>query len=197
MATRKQSSTKRPGKGKLQVVSSKVVFKGKVFNVSSDLVREPSGITAQRDIVRHSGSVVILAVDEAGREPSVLLERQYRYAARDYLWELPAGRIDPGENALTGAKRELIEETGYRAKKWKRALFFYASPGFVDETMAIYLARELTAGAAEPEEDEVIKCRFVPLSQAVKMILSGKICDGKTIAGVLWLSELLRTGKLA
>jgi ADP-ribose pyrophosphatase len=197
MATRKQSSRKRSGKGKLQVLSSKVVYNGKVFNVSSDLVREPSGITAQRDIVRHSGSVVVLAVDESAKEPHVLLERQYRYAARDYLWELPAGRIDPGENALAGAKRELIEETGYRAKKWKRALFFYASPGFLDETMAIYLARELTAGAAEPEEDEAIECHLVPLSQARKMILSGKIRDGKTIAGVLWLAESLRAGNLA
>ncbi len=114
-----------------------MVYDGKVFKVTSDKVREPSGITAERDVVRHSGSVVVLAIDEHADEPHVLLERQYRYAAEDYLWELPAGRIDPGENALAGAKRELIEETGYRAKHWKRAVCFYASPGFLDETMAI------------------------------------------------------------
>ena len=112
------------------MLSSKVVYQGKVFKVTSDKVREPNGITATRDVMRHSGSVVILAIDETGGEPRVLLERQYRYAAQDYLWELPAGRIDPGENALAGAKRELIEETGYRAKKWKRALISMPAPVF-------------------------------------------------------------------
>ena len=193
----KHSSSSSPSrKQKLQVLSSKLVYDGKVFQVTSDKVREPSGITAQRDIIRHSGSVVVLAVDESGDEPQVLLERQYRYAAQDYLWELPAGRIDPGENALAGARRELIEETGYRARQWKRALFFYASPGFLDETMAIYLARELTAGRAEPEDDEAIECHLVRLSQAIEMIFRGTIRDGKTIAGVLWLAEALRCGAL-
>ncbi len=174
------------------MLSSKVVYEGKVFKVTSDKVTEPSGITATRDIVRHSGSVVVLAIDEDGDEPRVLLERQYRYAAQDYLWELPAGRIDPGEVALAGAKRELIEETGYRAKQWKRAMIFYSSPGFLDETMAIYLARDLTSGEAQPEEDESIECELVPLSETIDMIFSGQIRDGKTIAGVLWLAEALR-----
>ncbi len=156
-------------------------------------MREPSGIVARRDVVRHSGSSVILAVDESGPEPRVLLERQYRYAAKDYLWELPAGRVDPGENALAGAKRELLEETGYRAAKWKQALFFYPSPGFLDETMTVYLARGLTSGEAQPEEDESIECHLTPLSQALEMVRSGEICDGKTIASVLWLAETLRT----
>ena len=179
----------------VQVLSSKLTYDGKVFKVTCDRVKEPSGITASRDIVRHSGSVVVLAVDDDGPEPRVLLERQYRYAARDYLWELPAGRIDPGEEPLAGAKRELIEETGYRAKKWKRAVFFYSSPGFLDETMAIYLARGLTLGAATPEEDEAIECELLPLSQVVDWIFSGKIRDGKTIAGVLWLAEVRRRGQ--
>lgn len=200
MATKKRStqhsSAKKSGKKSLKVISSKVVYQGKVFKVTSDNVREPNGITATRDVIRHSGSVVILAVDETGSEPRVLLERQYRYAAQSYLWELPAGRIDSGENALAGAKRELIEETGYRAKKWTRALRFYASPGFLDETMNIYLARELTAGKARPEEDESIECHMVPLSEAIDMIFSGKIHDGKAIAGVLWLAEALRRKRL-
>jgi ADP-ribose pyrophosphatase len=172
------------------------VYQGKVFNVTSDQVKEPTGIVARRDVIHHSGSVVVLAVEDSGREPRVLLERQYRYAARDFLMELPAGRIDPGETALAAGKRELIEETGYRAARWSRALFFYASPGFLDETMTIYLARELAAGQAQLEPDEVIDCELVPLSRAVEMILSGKIRDGKTIAGVLWLSESLRRGTL-
>jgi ADP-ribose pyrophosphatase len=191
-----QPSATRTGKQKLQVLSSKVVYNGKVFKVTSDKVKEPSGITATRDVVLHSGSVVVLAIDEGGDEPRVLLERQYRYAAQDYLWELPAGRIDPGEVALAGAKRELIEETGYRAKQWKRAMIFYSSPGFLDETMAIYLARELTSGEAQPEADESIECELVPLSETIDMIFSGKVRDGKTIAGVLWLAEALRRGEL-
>jgi ADP-ribose pyrophosphatase len=199
MSTKKRStqssSAKKSGQKVLQLVSSKVVYQGKVFKVTSDKVKEPNGITATRDVIRHSGSVVILAVDESGDEPRVLLERQYRYAAQSYLWELPAGRIDPGESALAGAKRELIEETGYRAKKWKRVLHFYASPGFLDETMEIFLARGLTLGEAQPEADEVIECHLVPLTEAIEMIFSGKIHDGKAIAGVLWLAEAIRRGE--
>lgn len=195
MPTRKSERSKKQTP-RLKVLSSKIVYRGKVFDVTSDKVQEPTGITAQRDVVRHSGSVVVLAVDENDVEPRVLLERQYRYPARDYLWELPAGRIDPGEKPLAGAKRELLEETGYRARHWKLALSFYASPGFLDETMMLFLARDLTAGDAKPEDDECIECRFFRLSEAIDMILSGEIHDGKAIAGVLWLSEALRRGQL-
>ena len=141
----------------------------------------------RRDVIHHSGSVVVLAVDDSGTIPRVLLERQYRHAAGDYLWELPAGRIDPGEKELAAAKRELIEETGYRAERWRRILKFFASPGFVAETMAVYLATGLHAGEAEPEDDEVIQKRLLALPTVVKMILNGTIRDGKTIASVLWL----------
>lgn len=178
-----------------KVLTSKTLFKGKLFNVTSDRVVEPNGVTATRNVVRHSGSVVVLAVDDSGREPRVLLERQYRYAARDYLWELPAGRIDEGERPLAAGKRELREETGYSAKSWRRILFFYPSPGFMDETMTVFLARGLKPGKAQPEEDEKIEYEFVPLAEAVRMITNGKICDGKTIAGVLWSREHLRQGK--
>jgi ADP-ribose pyrophosphatase len=194
MPGKKRSAPKKSAKKALKVLSSKTVYKGKVFSVTSDKVQEPNGVTATRDVIRHSGSVVILAVDETGDEPRVLLERQYRYAAQEYLWELPAGRIDPGESALAGAKRELIEETGYRAKKWKRVLFFYASPGFLNETMSIFLARDLTSGEAAPEEDESIECHLVPLSEGLDMIFNGKIHDGKAITGVLWLAEAIRRG---
>ncbi len=169
-----------------KVRSSKVCFRGKVFSVTSDRVLEPNGVTAVRDVVRHSGSVVVLAIDETEREARVLLERQYRYAARNYLWEIPAGRIDGKEKPLAAAKRELREETGYTAKSWSKALFFYPSPGFMDETMTVFLARGLKPGQAEPEADERIDYALVPLSQVVKLITSGKICDGKTIAAVLW-----------
>jgi ADP-ribose pyrophosphatase len=178
-------------KGKKQtraakVLSSKVSFRGKVFSVTTDRVVEPNGVTAVRDVVRHSGSVVILAIDDTESEPRVLLERQYRYPARGYLWEIPAGRIDNKEKPLVAAKRELREETGYAAKSWRKALFFYPSPGFMDETMSVFLARGLKAGQAQPEEDERIDYELVPISRAARMIESGEIRDGKTIAAVLW-----------
>lgn len=173
----------------MRVVSSRTVYRGPVFSVISDQVIEPGNVKAQRDVVRHSGSVVVLALDESGGGAKVLLERQYRYAAGMRLWELPAGRIDPGETALEGAKRELLEETGYTAKQWKRALFFYVSPGFLDESMQVYLARGLKKGIAQPEQDERIAVRFFALKQAIEMCCGGKIKDAKTIASLFWLQS--------
>lgn len=175
------------------MLSSRVVFRGPVFHVTSERVQEPSGIRVRRDVVRHPGSIVILAVDDSRNPPRVLLERQYRHAAGGYTWELPAGSMDPGESELAAAKRELLEETGYRARRWQRALKFFSSPGFLDETMSVYLARGLDAGPAQPEADEVITVRFVPLPVAVDMAMRGRIADGKTIAGLLWLCERLRS----
>ena len=182
------SKKSKPG---VQVISSRTVFRGPVFHVTSDRVVEPGGVRARRDTVRHQGSVVILALDESQEGPRVLLVRQYRYPANDYLWELPAGRIDEGESELQGARRELREETGYAARRWKRALYFYPSPGFLGETMALYLARDLTAGKAEPDSDEMISKRFFPLSGLVAKAVGGRLRDGKTIAGVLWLAQSL------
>jgi ADP-ribose pyrophosphatase len=184
-SSRKSSSRSR----KARVLSSREVFRGPLFRVTRDEVIEPSGIRATRDIVRHSGSVVILAVDESQKEPRVLLERQYRHAAESYLWELPAGRIDEGEKELAAAKRELREETGYVASRWKQILNFYASPGFVAETMSVFLARDLRAGEAEPEADEVIEKRLLPLSKVVHMATTGRVRDSKTISSVLWFDH--------
>ena len=190
-------------KKQVKILSSKVAYRGPVFSITSDQVKEPSGATVRRDIVRHSGSVVMMAVDGSNllargkkglrseKDPRVLLIRQYRYTVNDYIWELPAGRIDEGEDELPAAKRELLEETGYRAERWKRVLFFYVSPGFLDETMAVYLAEGLTAGQAQPEDDESIAKRFFPLSQALRMVMSGKVRDAKTIASVLWLNQAI------
>ncbi len=185
----KSVSRSRTKSTRERLVSSRVVYNGPVFWVTTDHVVEPGGVKVRRDLIHHVGSVVVLAVDDSESVPRILLERQYRHAAHDYLWELPAGRIDPGETDLKAAKRELIEETGFRAERWRRIFKFYASPGFMAETMAVYLATGLTRGEAEPEEDEVIQIRMVPLRIALKMVLRGTIRDAKTIASVLWLSQ--------
>lgn len=186
---RKSRKSSQP---KAKLISSRTVYRGPVFSVTADDVQEPGGVRVRRDVVHHSGSVVILAVDESRPTLRVLLERQYRHAANDYLWEIPAGRIDPGETALYAAKRELLEETGYTAKNWRRILKFYASPGFVAETMSVFMATGLRAGPAQPEADEVIHKRLVVLPSALRMVLNGTIRDGKTIASVLWLDHQLR-----
>jgi 8-oxo-dGTP pyrophosphatase MutT (NUDIX family) len=193
-------SLPKKSKPLVRVISSKVSFRGPVFSVETDEVEEPGNVRARRDVVRHSGSIVVLPVDDSGVTPRVLLERQYRYAAGRRMWELPAGRVDEGEEKLAAAKRELLEETGYTARKWQRALFFYVSPGFLDESMTVYLARGLKKGQAQPEDDERIAVRFFPLAQAVKMAITGKIIDAKTIAPLLWLEKTLgraraRSGK--
>lgn len=192
-----KSGIKSGSKPKARLVSSRTVYKGPVFSVTTDHVQEPGGVKVRRDVIHHSGSVVVLAVDDSGSTPRVLLERQYRHAAGDYLWELPAGRIDPGEEELRAAQRELIEETGYRAAHWRRILKFYASPGFVAETMSVYLATGLRLGEAEPEDDEIIHKRMVPLPTVVSMILKGTIRDAKTISSVLWLDHVTRTKRIA
>lgn len=184
-ARRKNSAQKKSAR----VLSRRVVYRGPIFWVTSERVIEPSGVRVLREIVRHTGSVVILATIDGTHEPLVLLERQYRYAAESYLWELPAGRIDKGEKPLPAAKRELLEETGYKAKSWKKILKFYASPGFVAEPMSVYWARGLKAGPAQPEADEVIEQELIPLSKVVQMVDTGEIRDAKTIAGVLWLEH--------
>ena len=131
------SKSARSKKKSVRVLSSRLVYKGPVFWITSEQVLEPTGVQALREIVRHTGSVVVLATTDDPREPQVLLELQYRHAAESFLWELPAGRIDEGEKALAAAKRELLEETGYTARKWKQILKFYATPGFVAEPMRV------------------------------------------------------------
>jgi ADP-ribose pyrophosphatase len=196
--TTKATGTKapKPAKSKkTQVVSSRVVFKGKVFSVNRDEVIEPGGHRNVRDVIRHNGSVVVLAVDESKnhKDPDVILERQYRHAAGQFLLELPAGRVEPGEKTLAAAKREMIEETGYRAKKWSLLTKYFASPGFLGEWMQIYLAREITAGVAQPEADEQIEVIRMPLSEALALASANKIHDGKTLIGLMLYDRWRKT----
>jgi ADP-ribose pyrophosphatase len=163
------------------------MYQGPLFRVLHDKLIEPDGRHNERDVIRHNGSVVILALDSSKnkKNPWIVIERQYRHAAGQYLWELPAGKLDAGEEALAGAKRELAEETGYAAKKWKPLVEYYASPGFLGESMKVFVAEGLVAGEAHPEEDEHIDFRLVKLSDVLKMIEKGAILDGKTLTSVL------------
>ena len=181
--------------GRGRTVSSKTVYQGNVFWVTRDEVEEPGGVKATRDVIRHNGSVVVLAVDTETnpKDPGILLIRQYRHAAGKLMLELPAGRIEPGEKLIPAARRELIEETGYRAKRWSHHCNYYASPGFLTETMTILLAEGLTQGEAAPEEDEKIELHMTPLSEVLRLIREGKIEDGKTLIGVLLYDDLWRS----
>jgi len=175
-----------------RLLSSEVVFEGPLFRVLRDRLIEPGGYENVRDIIRHNGSVVILAIDKSRKkkDPWIVVERQYRHAANQFLWELPAGKLEPGEDALEGAKRELEEETGYRANKWKPLVTYYASPGFLGESMIVFLAEGLVAGDAHPEEDERIELRLVKLSEVLRMIEKGAILDGKTLTSLLLYARL-------
>ena len=190
-ASRQTPSLKKSAKGRL--LSSRTVYRGPVFWVTTDHVAEPNGVRARRDVIHHSGSVVVLAVDDFALVASGFAGASIPARGDRLFVELPAGRIDPGEQELKAAKRELLEETGYTAEKWQRIFKFYASPGFVAETMAVYLATGLRQGEAQPEEDEVIQKRMVPLKTAVAMVLGGTIRDAKTISSILWLDHVRRT----
>jgi ADP-ribose pyrophosphatase len=183
---------------KPKLISSKLAYKGKVFSVFTDKVEEPSGLVHTRDVIRHNGSVVILAVDESKNpaDPDIILIRQYRHAAGQFLIELPAGRVDANEATLAAAKREMIEETGYRAKRWTLLTKYFASPGFLGEWMQIYLARDLREGTATPEPDENIEIFRLPLSEALALIAANKIHDGKTLIGLMLYDSVRRVSSL-
>ncbi len=172
----------------MKITESREVYKCNLFRVTEDKAADPkTGFEIQRSVVRHVGSAVMMAVDEKKR---ILLVRQYRLPAGKELWELPAGRLDPGEKPLQAAKRELIEETGYRAKKWSKLASFWASPGYVEERMTIFLATGLTAGEATPMDDERIEARWFKKKEVAEMIREGRIEDGKTIIGFfMWQAQ--------
>ena len=171
------------------IVSSKVVFEGRVFGVRRDSVLEPGGVKVTREIVTHPGSVVVLPVFPDGR---ILMIRQYRHSVRQYLWELVAGSKDPGESFATGARRELLEETGYTARRMRKLLDLFPTPGFVSENMVIFLAEGLKVGKAQPEADEKIVTRIFSLREIESWIRAGKIRDAKSVAGILYYAHCMR-----
>lgn len=176
-------------KGKAKTLKSTRIFQGKVFGIKRDEVVEPGGLRVTREVITHSGSVVVLPVFEDGK---ILMIQQYRYAARRYLWELVAGRVDKGESEKKAAARELKEETGYKAKRLSKYLEVFPSPGFLEERMHILLAEGLREGKAEPEADEKIISRAFKVDELVDMMQKGELRDAKSIVGILYYLTFLR-----
>ena len=180
-------AVKQPNK-KAKILKSEIIYEGKAFGVRRDELIEPTGVHTVREVVTHPGSVVILPVLPDGK---IVLVRQYRHSAGQYLWELVAGRMEGGENPKNGARRELLEETGYRAKKFSVFLDLFPTPGFLEERMYLLLAEGLSAGEAQPEEDEKILVAAYTREQLERMIQTRKLRDAKSIAGLLFYFTFL------
>lgn len=169
-------------------IGSRRLYSGRIINVDLDDVRFPNGSTGELEMVRHSGAAAVVPFlsDPQGDDPQILLLKQYRYAAEDYLYEVPAGRLDAGEDPADCAQRELREETGCSAARVEHLLTFYTTPGFTDEKIHLFMATGLTQGATGREADEFIEVQTFPLSRALSMVRSGEIRDGKTALALLY-----------
>jgi ADP-ribose pyrophosphatase len=170
---------------RIRILSSKRILRARIFDVMEERAAG-DGLHMERRIVRHPGASVMMALDGKGR---VLLIRQYRLPIRKRLWDLPAGTRDAGESPLQTARRELIEETGVRARRWRKLLRFYPSPGFSSEEMSIYVAEDLIEGEASPEPYEKIETRWFAWDEALQMIRQGRIRDSKTIVALLYTEQ--------
>jgi ADP-ribose pyrophosphatase len=168
------------------MLSSRRVYDGRILSLRVDRAALPGGGEAIREVVEFHGGVAVLALDDAG---GVLLIRQYRYAVGEMIWELPAGMLEPGELPEACAERELEEETGYRAARIEPLCHFYSTPGATNEVLHVYLATGLTPGGAHPEADERIQVIPTAWEDALAMVASGEIRDGKTIIGLLTLQS--------
>jgi len=165
-----------------KTISSETIYRGKILNLRVDSVELPNGKLASREVVEHSGAVAVVPLNEKNE---VLLVRQYRYPVGKALLEVPAGKIEKGEEPALCAERELVEETGYEAEEIKHLFTFYSTPGFSDEKMYVYIARGLVYSGQKPDEDEFIQIVPVDLEKALSLIDEGEICDAKSIVGLL------------
>lgn len=166
--------------------TSQSVFAGKVINLRLDTVMLPNGDEATRECVEHPGAVGVIAVDSQDR---ICMVRQFRYPVSEELWEIPAGKLNPGEDPLECAQRELLEEAGVVAEKWEKLYSYYTTPGFSNELMHLFLAKDLTFGQNNPDEDEFLEASMVSLKEAWARLRTGEIKDSKTIIGLLSLGE--------
>lgn len=168
-------------------IATRRIHTGRVIDLDVDTVRYPDGSTGELEMIRHPGAAAVVPVlsDPAGPDPTLLLIRQYRYATGGTLWEIPAGRLGPGEAPPDCARRELLEETGMRAGRMEPLTTIWTTPGFTDERIHLFWASELTPGPAAREADEFIELAPRPLSQVLAAIRDGEICDAKTVAAIL------------
>ena len=170
-------------------MSREIVHVGRRIRVAVDTTTAPDGRVIKRDMIFHPGAVVILPVLDAG---NVVLLRNHRFVIGETLWELPAGTVEPNEPLESCARRELLEETGYTAAKWRSLGYIYASPGVLDEKLHLFVAEELTPGAAKPEPDEQLEPVVVHLGDAIRMCLDGTIRDAKSITALLLWERMTR-----
>lgn len=168
-----------------------VHFRGRVITVTTDETVLPNGHRAELEVVHHPGGAAAVAIDGQQR---VCLLRQYRYVADGWLWELPAGKLEPGEPPLTTAQRELIEEAGVAASSWQPLLGYFSSPGVFAEILHLFLARDLRPAPVAHERSEVIEIHWIDFAQALTWVLSGQIRDGKTALGLMLAREALAQG---
>lgn len=165
------------------------VYAGRLLNVDLETVEAPDGSTLHLELVRHPGAAAVVAlVSPESDDPSVLLLRQFRYAAGGTIWEVPAGVLEPGEAPVECARRELKEETGADAERFEHLTSIYTTPGFTDERIHIFLATGITPGEARPMADEFLELHALPVSRVLQMIRDGEIEDAKTIVALLWVA---------
>ncbi len=165
-----------------------LIYQGRVFNVFKDNVTLKNGSTVNLDIVRHPGAAAIVALTD---EKKIFLLKQFRYAIGDFIWEIPAGTLNPGEAPLDCAKRELIEETGSGAKSWKKLGYMTPAPGYTDERIHLYLAENITPAEQNLDPDEILDVHQVQFEDALSMIREGRIADAKTITGIFLAKDVL------
>jgi ADP-ribose pyrophosphatase len=169
-------------------VSSRLVYDGKLLKVRSDTVRLPNGETAEREFIEHPGAVAVIALTDAGE---LVMERQYRYPLGRDMMEIPAGKIDPGEDPLATARRELLEETGYTAAQWWHVATIHIAIAYSNERIEIYLAKGLRQEGAKPDDEEFLEVFTLPLATALAWVREGKITDSKTVSGLFWAEKVL------